>query len=174
VNGRLKGYIAARPDAGFGKMDPTSFAASVLALLTAAGASCEFLYNFILDISEAPEEIHVQAIKLQCLHQSISSLIELYEGEDALPELHLDGLLKDHIYKFLDYTHTIKRRVSESSIQLGKGRVHQLRERLSWLLSDRRMRKFYNSLDDWLRIFSTAVQRTQLCVAIAPSRMICL
>lgn len=153
-------------------MDPASFAASLLTLLGAAGATCEFVYNFILDVSEAPDEIHSQAIKLRCLHQSISSLVGLYGRDDLPPELQLDPFLENHIRKFLKDIRNIETKIKRSSTRLDGSRKHHLRERLTWLSSDRRLRKFYSSLDDWVKIFSTTVSTTKLFVALRPLHLL--
>jgi hypothetical protein len=145
-------------------MDPISFVASVLTLLGAAGASCEFLYNFMLDISELPEEIHSQARKLQCLKQSISNLIRIYEQDAASAELQLDLFLKEQLRRFLDDIGKIEMKIRASSSRLNRSCAYHLRERLSWISSNRRMRKFYSTLDDWLKIFSTTATETQMCV----------
>jgi hypothetical protein len=150
-------------------MDPTSFVASVLTLLGAAGASCEFLYNFILDISELPDEIHSQARKLQCLKLSISNLIKIYEQDAAPAEVHLDPFLKAQLQIFLHETGKIETKIRRSSFRLDQSRAHHLRESLLWISSNRRMRKFYSTLDDWLKIFSTAATETQMYVIKAPT-----
>jgi hypothetical protein len=64
-------------------MEPASFTASILTLLAAAGATTEFVYNFILDIENIPDDIHSQAIKLRCLHQAFSSLVDVYTSIEA-------------------------------------------------------------------------------------------
>jgi hypothetical protein len=145
-------------------MDPTSFVASLITLLGAASASCEFCYNFILDISELPDEIRAQAVKIQCLKQSISDLVNLYEQGSMPAEFRMDPLLEVHIHKFVDDVQEIEAKMRRSSVQVDRSRVHRLRARLSWISSNRRMRKFYTSLDEWMRIFSAALSKTELFV----------
>ena len=149
-------------------MDPASFAASLLTLLGAAGATCEFVYNFILDIADVPDEIRSQAIKLQCLHQSISTLVNLYRRDDPPPELQIDPFLERNIRIFLDDVRKVETEIKNSSERLNESRSSRLWARLVWLSSDRRLRKFYSSLDDWMRIFSTAVSTTNLFVILSP------
>ena len=145
-------------------MDPVSFVASLLTLLGAAGQTCEFLYNFIHDISELPHEIRSQAVKLQCLHQQFSALVGLYSRDDLPPELRLDPHLEQNLRNFLESVLNIQNRIQNISTRLHESRAHRLRERVAWLSSDRRLRKFYSSLDEWMKIFSTAVSTTQLFV----------
>ena len=145
-------------------MDPVSFAASLLTLLGAAGATCEFVYNFILDISNVPDEIRLQAIKLRCLHQSISTLVSFYRRDDLPPELQLDPFLERNVRNFLDNVRGVEAKFQNSSARLDRSRTCHLLEKLTWLSSDRQLRKFYSSLDDWMIIFSTAVSTTELFV----------
>ena len=147
-------------------MDPASFSASILALLGAAGGSCKFIYNFILDISDAPANIHSQTVKLRCLHQTISSLIQVYDNPDLPPDLQMDPTLRLHIINFVHEIETIKAKIQSKARTLEKGRAHRLWARLKWLSSDRQLRKFYNSSDHWNTIFSQAVSRTKLCVRL--------
>ena len=145
-------------------MEPVSFTASLLTLLGAAVATCELTYNFILDISHVPDEIRSQAIKLQCLHQSISALLDLYSRDDLPPELEINPFLERNLHIFLDETHEVEVKIQISSKKLDESRTRRLWERVTWLSSDRRLRKFYASLDDWMKIFSTAVSATNLFV----------
>lgn len=149
-------------------MDPVSFAASLLTLLGAAGATCEFTYNFILDISDVPDEIRSHAIKLRCLHQSISTLMNLYGRDDLPPEMQLDPFLERNVRHFLDNVRVVETKFRNSSVRLDRSRTRHLLERLKWLSSDRQLRKFYSSLDDWILIFSAAVSTTKLFVVPRP------
>lgn len=143
-------------------MDPISFTASVLTLLGAAGGSCKFLYNFILDISDAPDEILSQNVKLRGLHQTILNLIRVYDSGDLPPELALDPALRMNILHFIKEIDIIKSKIQSKGNALGKGRVHLLWERVKWLLSDRQLHKFYSSLDNWNMIFTNAVNATEM------------
>jgi hypothetical protein len=143
-------------------VDPISFAASLVTLLGVAGAASEFVYNFIIDIKDVPEEIHSQAIKLQCLHQTITILISLYGPNARVPELQLDPFLEDNLRRFLGEVQSLESRLRQCSLKLKGSRKQHVWERLNWLSSDRKLRKFYASLDTWMQIFSTAVTTTGL------------
>jgi len=145
-------------------MEPVSFAASLVALLGAAGSTCEFTYNFILDIGQVPHEIQSQAIKLQCLHESISTLLDFYSRDDLPPGLKINPFLESKLRIFLDETRDVENQIKNRSKNLDESRTRRLWERVTWLSSDRTLRKFYASLDDWLKIFSTAVASTNLYV----------
>lgn len=145
-------------------MDPISFSASILTLLGAAGGSCNFIYRFILDISDAPADIHSHSVKLRCLHHTISNLIRVYEHTDLPLDLHMDPMLRVHIVDFVDEIGKIKAKIESKGRMLEKGRTHHIWARLKWLSSDRQLHKFYDSLDHWNTIFSQAVSVTKLCV----------
>lgn len=144
-------------------MDPVSFSASVLTLLAAAGQTCSFVHNFIIDISGAPSEIIDQTVKLQCLQRTISQLIQAY---GALPsDLQLDPDLIYHLLKFNQEIKQVRTRIQNSSVGLERNRTRHLWERCRWLLSDRQLYKFYKSLDQWNMIFSQAASTIHLWVA---------
>lgn len=145
-------------------MDPASFAASILTLLAAAGATSEYVYNFMLDIEEIPDEIRSHAIKLQCLHQAISSLMNLYRVNASVAEFQLDPFFAGHLQSFQVEIHELEVRLRASSAKLNGSRKEHFLVRLKWLSSDRHLRKFYGKLDDWLKIFLTTVHTTELSV----------
>ena len=108
-------------------MDPVSAAASLLALLAAAGSTCKFIYNFILNISDAPYKITSQKVKLKCLHQTLSTLIRVY-GE-LPPELQVDTDLLWHIRKFTEDVEKIKVKIQSRGSMRDRSRTYHLRER---------------------------------------------
>jgi hypothetical protein len=143
-------------------MEPASFAASILTLIAAAGATTEFVYNFILDIENIPEEIHSQAIKLQCLHQTFSTLMDTYTNDALHAEVQLDPYLQSHLKLFVVAIHDLEKKLRRSSTSLSGGRKQHLWARMKWLSTDRELRKFYDKLDDWMRIFLTAIHTTEM------------
>ncbi|ORY06033.1 hypothetical protein BCR34DRAFT_41658 [Clohesyomyces aquaticus] len=145
-------------------MDPVGFVASILTLLAAAGATTEFVYNALLDIRDAPDDIRSHAIKLRCVHQSISGLMRLYRDRTLDPELQLDPFLKKHLTLFLHETSDIETRLKKSSDMLSGTKRQYVKERLSWLSTDRRLHKFYDNLDIYLKIFETEALTTSLFV----------
>jgi hypothetical protein len=149
-------------------MDPASFAASVVTLLAAASATSEFVYNFILDIDDVPDEIRSQAVKLQCLNSILSMLMYLYKQNEKDPDFQLDPFLRDHLESFKDEVGILEERLKASSARLEGSRKQRLWARLKWLSSDRELRKFYNKLDEWTKIFMTAVNITQLFEEATP------
>ncbi|OAL49194.1 ankyrin [Pyrenochaeta sp. DS3sAY3a] len=147
-------------------MEPISSAASILTLLAAAGSTCDFVYNFMLNIREIPEEIHSQATKLRCVHQSITALLAIYSHKDISPDWQLEPIFETNFRDFLLEVKDLENRIQKNSTLMKSSRTQRVWERLTWLSSDRRLRKFYNSLDDWVRIFSMEVQTTQMKLQI--------
>jgi hypothetical protein len=145
-------------------MDPVSFSASILTLLITAGNSCQRIHDLMVGISDAPYEIHSQTAKVRCLHQTISNLIRVYDLPDLPPDLKMDSVLRVHIEDFLFEIERINSKVQSKGQMLQKSRGQNIWARVKWLLSDRQMRKFYESLDRWNAIFSQAVSATHLYV----------
>jgi hypothetical protein len=150
-------------------MEPASFAASILTLLAAAGAASEFVYNFILDIDDIPEEIHSQAIKIQCLHGTFTSLINMYTHDTQLSEVQLDPFFQAHLESFMSEIHALETKLRRSSTKMSSSRKQQVWAKLKWLSSDRKLRKFYSKLDDWMRVFLTALHTTEMFNITAPT-----
>lgn len=147
--------------------DPISFTASVLTLLAAAGGSCKFLYNFVLDIQDTPVEIQTQTIKLRCLHQTISNVIRVYDG---LPqEIQLESHVRSDIVGFIEEIENIKTSVHEKDRKLNLGRMHHWKEKLKWLSYDRQITKFYSSLDQWEKVFLSVASTINTYVTIQAS-----
>jgi hypothetical protein len=147
-------------------MEPVSFTASVLTLLAAAGGSCKFLYNFVLDVSDAPSEIYSQNSKLSSLHRTFLGLIQIYESPELPPELQLDSDLHKNLLRFIDAIDAFKTKIQRRGRRLDRNRRHHAWERLIWLSSDRELHKFYSSLDNWDIIFRNAVSGTTMFVIL--------
>lgn len=141
-------------------MDPVSFAASLVTLLGLASAATEIVYNSILDIRDAPKEIRSQAVKLQCLHKTLRDLLAQYTRYAGNAQLYIDPLLEDNLREFLGDIQDLEVKLKNSSSKMSGSRKQHLRERLTWLSSDRKLRKFYDSLDEWNGIFNAAIKKT--------------
>lgn len=141
-------------------MDPVSFAASLVTLLGLASAATEIVYNSILDIRDAPKEIQSQAIKLQCLQKTFADLLAQYEPYASNAQLRVDPFLEFNLRNFLGEIQVLEDKLKSSSVRMGASRKQHLRERLTWLSSDRKLRKFYDSLDEWSSIFNAAIKKT--------------
>ncbi|KAF2821773.1 hypothetical protein CC86DRAFT_373556 [Ophiobolus disseminans] len=77
-------------------------------------------------------------------------------------EFQLDPFFAGHLQSFKEEIHDLRERLKASSTKLNGSRKQHLWVRLKWLSSDRELRKFYSKLDDWMKIFLTAVHTTEL------------
>jgi hypothetical protein len=141
-------------------MDPISFTASLLTLITAAGQSCKVISEFVLDIHDAPKDIHAQSNKLQCLQQSFRHLFGVFIA--LPPDLQLDTVLQQNLVSFTQEIDSFTTKVQGMGIRLDQGRVQHAWERVKWLASDRDLKRFNQSLDHWDRVFAAAATAAQL------------
>lgn len=141
-------------------MDPISFTASLLTLITAAGQSCKVISEFVLDIHDAPKDIYAQSIKLQCLQQSFHHLLSVFAA--LPPDLQLDTVLQQNVISFTQEIDRFTAKVQGMGIRMDQGRVQHAWERVRWLASDRDLKRFNQSLDHWDRVFAAAAAAAQL------------
>jgi hypothetical protein len=141
-------------------MDPISLTASLLTLIAAAGQSCKVITEFVLDIHDAPKEIHAQLVKLQCLQRSFCQLLGVFRS--LPPDFQLGTDLKRELTSFVQDIDNFKEKVKVKGIRLGQGRVQHAWERVKWLANDRDLKKFNQSLDEWDRIFAASASAAQL------------
>jgi len=135
-------------------LDPISATASVITLLGAAGQTCKVLYNFFLDIADAPSEIRDHSIRLECLHRTLSTLVQVYS---ELPEnVPTDAPLCSRITEFMKEAEKARDKFSGRDCS-----PLSIRERLRWFSSDRQLRKFFTSLTQWDIIFTQAILAAQ-------------
>ena len=152
-------YTISRHSCDF-NMDPISATSSILTLLGAAGGSCKFLFDFLLNLAEAPRDIRTQNERLGCIHETITTLIQTYS---QLPsEFQFQPYLKSGLVAFTNKLGKIRAKIETRSTLLQKGRIRSLDESFKWLFYDRKLRKFLASLDEWDMILSQAVMASQL------------
>lgn len=141
-------------------MDPISASASMLTILSAAGGSVKFIHSFIISLQDAPSELRAHNAQLDCLHRTIAFLEKVCT---ELPkDFQLDASLHTHIVNFTREVNLVRAIVEEKNAMMGKGRGYRIRESFRWLLFDRQLKKFFNSLDHWHTIFSQAISASQL------------
>ncbi|CAI6340834.1 unnamed protein product [Periconia digitata] len=142
-------------------MDPVSASASILTLVGAAGGSCKFLHSFILDIADAPREIRISNQKLCCLARSFDCLTNVYSKVPS--HYRIDSTVVHELELFIQEIFTINKVVkSKAASLIDEGSVKQLWHSFRWLLFDRRLQKFFASLEHWNIVFSQAVAISQL------------
>lgn len=141
-------------------MEPIGVSASILTLLNAAGESCKFLYNLYIDLEGAPEEIRAQAIKLQCLNLAVHQLVESYK---KLPkEFEVDPRVADEVKQFEGQVTSMQRKIQRKSTKVSQGRRQRAWQSCKWLLFDRQMNRFLQSVDHWSIIINQAAIAAQM------------
>jgi hypothetical protein len=140
--------------------DPISATASVLTMLGAAGGTSKFLYNLIVDIADAPSEIRAHMIRFECLNRTLSTLIQTY---GSLPQdIPPDTVLCDRLSQFLEEAERIRTKFQGKT----EASTFGIRERCRWLYSDRHLKKFLASLQQWDMIFTQAILAVQTYVSL--------
>lgn len=142
-------------------MDPVSVSASVITLLAAAGGSCKFLHTFVLDITDAPQEIRKQNEILKCLTHTLMYLSQVcgeisenFCSESGLPEW---------ITRFNTEVSSTRDRIEAKATSLARGRyIRRMQCNFRWITFDRHLRKFYGSLEHWNIVFSQGCSALQL------------
>ena len=142
-------------------MEPLSATASVLTLLAAAGSSCGFLHTFVVNIADAPQDIKRQNETLRCLQHTLMHLSQIYSN---IPENHrMETPVHDWISNFAPEVSSIRSKVEGRAKSLQKGhRIRRIQESLRWIMFDRHLRKFYESLDHWNAVFQQACAAVQM------------
>lgn len=143
-------------------METIGLAASILALLIAAEKSCVFIHDVYVDLRDAPKDIRTQATKLDCLALMMRQLGETYK---KLPkEFEIDIWLLHEIEEFDREIGATKAKVKSRLDRIEQGKKQKLKESYKWLLFDKEMKKFFESVDRWSMIISQAATVVQLYV----------
>lgn len=142
-------------------MDPISTAASVITLLGAAAGTIKVIHEAINSIIDAPKDIRTQCERLGCLSITLASVVQTCKQlpDDCQLDLELCGiseLVKDAI----SLEGKLKARRTRM-IRNSLGRVH---ESCKWLLFDRQLRRFFESLDQWNTILLQTLGVIQMLV----------
>lgn len=141
-------------------MDPLSASASILTILGAAGGSVKFLHQFILDFKDTPTELRSYSSHLECLHCTITCLMQVYDN--LPPTFRLDARIAGWAAEFMEETTAVRSILEKKVVSMSEGRGQRVRESLRWMLFDRKVRKFFASLEHWNMIFSHAAAASQM------------
>jgi hypothetical protein len=134
--------------------------ASILTLLAAAGSACKFIYSVSLDLDEAPRDIKVQDARLRRLDWTIHHLTEIYR---KLPQdVQVDAELLKDVQSFKDEITSLKVKIENKISKLDRGRRQAVKESCKWILFDRQLEKFAESLDHWDKILSQMALAAQM------------
>lgn len=143
-------------------MEPVGASASILTLLGATGESCKFIYNLYVDLSDAPKDIQTQTKKFQSFNLTIQQLIVAYE---KLPsDFEVDIRLQKEIATFQIEVTSMKIRLERRFDAMRQSRSLRWKECCKWLLFDRQLNKFLNTMDHWYMIMNQAATIAQMSV----------
>jgi len=141
-------------------MEPLGLAASILTVLAAAGGSCKYLHNILLDLTEAPHHVQVQATKLKCLEITVRQLIQAYQKPPQ--GFQVEPWLREEFEKFERQVTTMKAKMGNRAELMVGTRRKRWRESCKFILLDREMNKFLVSVDHWSLIMAHAASSAQL------------
>ena len=142
------------------RMEPLGLAASILTVLAAAGGSCKYLHNILLDLTEAPHDVQVQAMKLKCLEITVQQLIQAYQ---KLPQgFQIEPWLHEEFEKFERQVTRMKTKMENRAGLMIESRRKRWRESCKSILFDREMNKFLVSVDHWSLVMAHAASSAQL------------
>ncbi|KAH8725180.1 ankyrin repeat-containing domain protein [Phaeosphaeriaceae sp. PMI808] len=140
-------------------MDPVSTTASIITLLGATGGTIKVLYNTLHAIVGAPREIRMQSKTLESFCLTITSLTQVCETlPDNFPlHVNLCG-----IEEFINEAKKMENRLKTKAARVQCSNIGKLHESCKWLLFDRQLEKFFNSLEHWNIILSQALWVVQI------------
>ena len=141
-------------------MEPIGGTASVLTLLAAAGGTCKFLYSTFSDLADAPRNIQACNAKLRRLDMSVQRLLQAYQK--LPPDFALDEQLWDEFTRFKKEIDSFKTTIEAKGAKVKKSRRQAVRESCKWLLFDRHLTRFSESLDHWNQFLCQTAQATQV------------
>lgn len=144
-------------------MDPVSTTASVVTLLGATGGTIKVIYNAISAIVDAPHEIRMQSKSLESFCSTITSLIHVCE---QLPEEFPINLNLCGIEEFIDNAKSLEAKLKAKDARIRSGNIGRVREGCRWLLFDRQLKRFFDSLEHWNIVLCQGLWVTQMSVII--------
>ncbi|KAA8620506.1 hypothetical protein PtrSN002B_010282 [Pyrenophora tritici-repentis] len=144
-------------------MDPISTAASVVTLLGAAAGTIKVIHDTINSIIDAPKDIQRQSERLRCLSITLAGVVQTCKQlpDDCQLNLELcgiDGFIQDAILLEVQLKARGTRMIGSSL-----GKVH---ESCKWLLFDRQLKRFFESLDQWNTILLQTLGVIQMLVIL--------
>ena len=132
--------------------DPLSATASTIAVISFAGASCQFLFDFIRTVSGAPKDIQHHVVSLRALRSTFAT-IETLIKEIALEKL-LSREFHNRLNECMEDIRVIETRVRKANEDLKRSKSHRTWTRLKWSLSaDHWLSKFFVRVQTYHTIF---------------------
>jgi hypothetical protein len=141
-------------------MDPFSASASLLTILGAAGSSIKCIHQLVLNFKDAPADIEGYRNHLECLYQTITCLTRVYKT--LPPDFQLDARISRCLREFTKETGEVHSKLERKLVSMGESRGHRMRESFRWLLFDRKVKKYFASLEHWNTILSQTAAALQM------------
>jgi hypothetical protein len=133
-------------------MDPISASSGAITLLVTASRSCKFIYDFLMEYSEASTRISKHCALLLALHDALKRLIELRESTQPSLQSRADFL--DRIRVLLVEIREAEDSLSSLTGLIQQGRRDRILAKLKWVVSkDTKLRRFLDGLQPWLAFF---------------------
>ncbi|KAF7674549.1 hypothetical protein GT037_007309 [Alternaria burnsii] len=146
-------------------MDPISTAASVLTLLGAAAGTIKFIHDKINSIVDAPDDIKRQSERLGHLSITLASVVHACEQlpDDCQLTVELRG-----IGELIEVAKSLKAKLITRESRMKKNNFDKIYESCKWLLADRQIKRFFDSLDQWNTILLQTLGVIQVLVNHLP------
>ena len=134
--------------------DPLSATASVLALVSFAAQSCDYLCQVFTSFSEAPEDLRHHIAALEALRATLKDISTL---ETALPdEVPISPVFKNRLQELMLDLQSTERLVRPLYQQLRESRLCRTWTRIRWASPNQRhrMKKLLARIDSYHTTFS--------------------
>ncbi|CAN9179736.1 unnamed protein product [Alternaria alternata] len=140
-------------------MDPVSTIASVITLIGATGGTIKVIHDTITSIKDAPRDIRRQCKRLECLCVTLNSIVRTCQHlpDECEVDVDLCG-----IEEFIDEARALEANLNARRARVAGKNIARFHESCKWLFSDRQLKRFFESLDQWDTILSQALQVVQM------------
>lgn len=134
-------------------MDPFSTTANAIAVIGITCKTCQSLYYFFSEISDAPKDVRQHFQALQSLGSVLSNIQVLFAHSEVQP--HVSVEFKACLRECIADVHTVETKVCKVNSSFQKGRLHRTWARLKWSSStDHWLGKFFDRIQTYHTIFS--------------------
>ncbi|OWY46977.1 ankryin repeat S-palmitoyl transferase [Alternaria alternata] len=143
-------------------MDPVSTIASVITLIGATGGTIKVIHDTITSIKDAPKDIRRQCKRLECLCVTLNSIVRTCQHlpDECEVDVDLCG-----IEEFIDEARALEANLNARRARVAGKNIARFHESCKWLFSDRQLKRFFESLDQWDTILSQALQVVQIALS---------
>ncbi|CAG5165756.1 uncharacterized protein ALTATR162_LOCUS6835 [Alternaria atra] len=143
-------------------MDPVSTIASVITLVGATGGTIKVIHDTITSIKDAPKDIRRQCKRLECLCVTLNSIVRTCQHlpDDCQVDIDLCG-----IEEFIEEAQVLEANLSDRRTRVAGRNIAKLHESCKWLLFDRQLKRFFESLDQWDSVLPQALLVVQIALS---------